>query len=313
MHHRRRQRDRLVERPTAALLGATALVALTVGLVAPDAGAAVESIGVSPGSGPPGTRVTVSGSDCAPGLVGGTTSNHVALFSGTLQVQLTIPVTSSGSWSTSFAIPSNAPAGPVRIAPVCVSSGFSLTTVYTPGTFMVTAAPPATAPPTTTPTTSGTTGTTHTTSSTAKTGSKGGGGSASGSTLGGGAGATAAGSTSGRTGGSRAANGARGSDGVISAIGTVTGDDSGRAAGLRSPELASDSSSSPGGLSWWWWLVLAAVVALGIGAWLWARRRHRAALAPPAEESVAAPVDDDPEPDDWLEQTYVDDAPTTTR
>jgi hypothetical protein len=60
-------------------------------------------------------------------------------------------------------------------------------------------------------------------------------------------------------------------------------DDSGEVAGLRSPELASDSGDTSGGVSWWWWLLLALVVAGAAAAWVWVRR-HPA--APPAEPTA---------------------------
>jgi hypothetical protein len=101
-------------------------------------------------------------------------------------------------------------------------------------------------------------------------------------------------------------------------------------AGLRSPELASDSRRTSSDVSPWWWALVALLVAGGIGVWVRLRRRGigRAVAGAPAATGAPTPEGADdvgPEPgsgatgpdgdvdDDWPAFPVLDDDPTVTR
>jgi hypothetical protein len=242
--------------------------------------------------------VTVSGSGCGPGLTH-SASDYVSVSSTTLPLGVQVPVNGNGSWSTTFTVPPGTLPLPAAIAALCFTNGFpSLTTIYTPGTFTVTAAapppPPTAPPPATTPTTPGNTAspanpTTPTTKST-KPGNK---GNQPGADSAGGTGSTSGAGRSGSGSGARRSGGGSGDEEFATLAGTVenggSGGKSGVAAGLRSPELASDSNDAGGGLGWWWLLVLVLLAAAVGGAWAWWRSRRAPGAAP---EPV--PVHDEP-------------------
>jgi hypothetical protein len=104
---------------------------------------------------------------------------------------------------------------------------------------------------------------------------------------------------------------------VVAGAGSVAAERrSGAAAGLRSPELTSDTSSAPGGISWWWWLVVVLLIGAAVGTTLWARRRLRAEPTEPnGDDGPEGPAaeDDDPFGDSWLEHSFVDDTPSVSR
>jgi hypothetical protein len=281
----------------ACLLGMAGVVGFGV-VTQGTAGAAIGPVGVSPSSGPPGTAVTVSGSGCGPGLIRSPSQDYVSVSSTSLPLGVQVPVDSGGSWSTTFTVPPGTLPLPAAIAALCITDGLpSLVTIYTPGTFTVTAAsPPATSPPPTTPpattvptspTTGGTSNPTTPTSK-GKPGSKSDAGSPTGS-----------GSSAGDGNGSGSGARRSGSDSEFATLaGTIedlgSGDGSGTAAGLRSPRLASDSTSADGGLGWWWLLVLVLAGAVGVGAWAWWRSRR----GPGPGDAMAAPEGEtDPTPD----------------
>jgi hypothetical protein len=268
----------------------TAAAAFAVAASSP-AGAAIGPVHVSPSSGPPGTTFTVSGSGCGPGLfVSG--SDYVSVSSTGLPLNVHAAVNRAGAWSTTFHIPNGAPPVPALIAAGCFTDGLpSLTTIYTPATFLVTALPtPTTAPPPppTGPTTSGSTGTTATTKGTTASseprGTGGGTATASGSASGSGAG------KSGRARGSGPGSDVGRAGSAGSSANSRAGPRSGAVAGLRSPELTSESDGVSSGISPWWWTLLGLLVAGGIGAWLWLRRR--------GATTPDAPADPGPGPDD---------------
>ncbi len=140
------------------LLAPAALLLALGWIWAGSAGAAITSFTLSPTSGPPGTVVNISGAGCSPGLTVSSSSDYVAVSGPTKQASMRIPVRANGSWHGSFTVSANATAGTSPLgAPVlalCVSDGLpSITTVYTPQTFTITAAPTTTTPRTTNPTT----------------------------------------------------------------------------------------------------------------------------------------------------------------
>jgi hypothetical protein len=319
------RRERLLRRRVApgAVLALTATAALV--LAASPAGAAIGPVHTAPSSGAPGTTFTVSGSGCGPGVfVSG--SDYVSVSSTGLPLNVHVPVSSAGSWSTTFSVPSGAPPVPALIAAACFTDGLpSLTTVYTPATFVVTATPAPTTlpppPPPTSPTTSGSTGTTPTTNGTSastKPGTKG-------STTGGGT-STGSGSGLGSASGSGKAGRARSSGGRSGAGGAGTADGSidrtaakraGAVAGLQSPELTSDSHRGPAGISPWWWALLALLVAGAIATWLWLRRRGASAPGGPDDPGPHGPTGmaepDDALDDDWPAFPVLDEEPTINR
>jgi hypothetical protein len=287
-------------------VGVAVLAAVLAACAAP-AGAAIGPFLVQPASGPPGTPVTVSGTGCGPGLVRVPSQDYVSVSSTTLPVAAQVAVSANGSWSTTFTVPLGTPPLPAALAALCFTDGLpSLATIYTPGTFLVTApTTPVGPPPPPTATSPPPQGPTTTTGS----GSKGSGSTSPDGT----AGATA------RRGGSRSAagdgNGRLGTS--APAAGDAPGPDA--VAGLRSPELTSDASGAPGGVGWGWWLLLLALIAGGAGAWLWARHRHARAPGDPA--GTHAPPDDGDDGDDEgfppvtvddPGDPFVDDIPVTT-
>lgn len=318
----RRPRSRSVARAAIGAAVAAAAVLLTAG----PANAAVGPVHVAPSSGPPGTTFTVSGSGCGPGLF--VSASDYASVSTSLALNVHAPVNSAGSWSTTFRVPNGTLAVPKLIAATCFTDGLpSLTTIYTPGTFVVTAAPtPTTAPPPpTTPTTSGSSNTPTTKGTTASTTASGTGSSSGGRSTSSGVSAgvgSLAGTGSGSATSQRAGSGSGGGR-TVTADGVVTGSGSKRAgavAGLRSPELAGDSHAPTSGVNPWWWALLALVIAGGVGTWLWLRRRgatpDETATTPAGSERATAghepddgtPLDD--EDDDWPSFPVLD--PETT-
>ena len=127
-----------------------AMVALVAGLgvvgVAEPAGAAVTTFAMSPAAGSPGTVVHVRGRGCAPGVLGSGNANFVTVTATTLDVAFRAPVAANGRWSGAFTVPTGA-AGSAPVTAACVSSNvLSLTTLYTPQVFRVTATPATTRP-----------------------------------------------------------------------------------------------------------------------------------------------------------------------
>ena len=155
-----RSRPRLARR-----VAGTGLIALLAGFAAcyaPSAAdAAVTTFALSPPAGPPGTVVHVNGAGCSPGLLGSSQTDFVSVNAPTLRVAFRAAVSANGSWSGSFTVPADGGSGSsAAVAAVCVSRGLqSLTTIYSPRTFTVTA-PPATTIPGTSTTRPGTGGTT---------------------------------------------------------------------------------------------------------------------------------------------------------
>ena len=270
-------------RRACRLPGLAALLVAAGWLAAGSAGAAgITSFTMSPGSGPPGTVVTVSGVGCSSTL-SVPSNDYVALEAPTFRISTRLPVAPNGSWHGSFTVPSNASSGSGNlVAPLCVAGLSLFTTVYTPQTFTVTAPPTTTTPTTTTP------GSTNPSTTTTKPPGPGGGttppmeggnpkpdgGGGSTSTVpfvggfpsgtsGGGAGAgpnrvgaTTAGPSSTETDVTRAARTARAA----------------RAADLSVPEFPTAHVSGTGGLGWLSWLLLVALVVAAFAAPLWLRR-----------------------------------------
>jgi len=149
----------------ACRVAGTGVVALLAGFAAcyapPAADAAVTAFTLSPHAGPPGTVVHVSGAGCNPGLLGSPQTDFVSVTAPTLRVSVRVPVSANGSWSGAFTVPADGGSGSsATVTAVCVSGGFaSLTTIYSPQTFTVTA-PPATTTPGTSTTRPGSRGTT---------------------------------------------------------------------------------------------------------------------------------------------------------
>ena len=295
-------------RGAAAALATAATIVIAAG---GPAGAAIGPVGVAPSSGPPGTTFTVSGSGCGPGLFA-SSSDYVSVSSTSLPLDVHVPVNSAGSWSRSFTVPGGSLPVPAVIAAVCITDGLpSLTTIYTPGTFVVTAATAPTTvpppPPPTTPTTSSPTGTTPTTKGTTASTKPGSKGSGSGSGGGGTGTGTRSGSSSagsGRGGSARSGNGNGNGGGAVTAAGTKR---SGAVAGLRSPELVGDTRSPTSGMNGWWWALLAVVVAGAIGTWLWLRRRDPSAPGPAAGDGEHTDPGEGTAPDDVASQDDGDD------
>jgi hypothetical protein len=288
------------KRIAVALVGA-AVFAIATSWARPSGAAIGQPLQVQPSSGPPGTPVTVSGTACT-----GFGSSSVSVSSTSLPLNQQVSVAGNGSWSTTFTIPSGTLPLPALIAAVCSNNGLpSLLTSYLPATFVVTGALPPTTPPPPTILPSGPT--TPTTNATSPTNKKP--GRASPDT---GGGSSAAGSGSSRSGTRRG-----GADGLVgtSAMPASAAEDSGRVAGLRSPDLASDATDAPGGVSWWWWVVLALLVGGAVAAWAWLRRHPAVPPTEPTVEAPAAPAGDaavDPVIDDEL-PTVVDELPVSSR
>jgi hypothetical protein len=310
-----------------AFLPLTATAALVAAAAAP-AGAAIGPVHTAPSSGPPGTTFTVSGSGCGPGLTL-SSADFASVSSSSLRLGVHVPVDHTGSWHTTFHVPSGSLPVPALVTAACFTNGLpSLTTIYTPATFVVTAAPtpttspPPPPPPPTSPTPAGSTGTSPTTKGT------------TGSTTGGKGAATGAGASSGsgsgsgagRSGRARTSSGRGGAAGTVAAgaPGGSAAKRSGAVAGLRSPELASDSRRTSSGISPWWWGLLALLVAGAIGAGVSLRRRMAAgatgAATPDGADDAgrapgsgaAGPDGDGDADDDWPAFPVLDDEPTVT-
>jgi hypothetical protein len=300
-----------------------ATAALVVATAGP-ASAAFAPVHTAPSSGPPGTTFTVSGSGCGPGLTL-SSADFASVSSSTLRLALHVPVDHTGSWHTTFHVPKGSLPVLALVTAACFTNGLpSLTTIYTPATFVVTATPSPTSPPPppppTSPPTSGPTGTSPTTKGTAGSTTTGGTEAAPGA-------GPASGSGSGRSGRARTSSGRGGAGSTVAAgsgVGGSTTKRSGAVAGLRSPELASDSRRTSSEVSPWWWALVALLVAGGIGAWVRLRRRG---ISPAATGAPTPEGADDvgPEPGsgatgpdgdvdvDWPAFPVHDDDPTVTR
>lgn len=246
--------------------------------------AAITSFDLAPTSGPPGTVVKVDGTACSPGLTVSATDDYVAIAAPGFQVSMQAPVAANGSWHASFKVPAGANAGASPVAALCVSDGLpSLTTVYTPQTFTVTA-PPSTTTTTTTAPGSSTTPTTKKPPPGTSPPTHGG----TPSTGDGNPGSTVPGSvvvpppaTSGNTGGGSTTGGsAKPSQRAIKADVSRAA----RAADLSAPELPASLVTGAGGLGWLAWLLLVALVVAAVGAPYWLRRSRR----PQADDAAAA-------------------------
>ncbi len=281
-------------RRTRLLSGLAALLVAAGWVSAGAARAAITSFTLSPASGPPATVVIVGSSGCSPGLTVSAASDYVAVTAPTLQVSTRVPVTGYGLWHGSFTVPAGASPAAAVVAALCVSDGLpSLTTLYTPQTFTVTA-PPATTLPTTT-TTPGTTNPTTPTTKRHSTGSttpptdgnpKPGGGGGSGSTVpvfGGvppdssrGSAGTTPGSENGGSG-----NGGSGTTRPRAVQVDISRAAQARAADLSVPGLSAARVQGSGGLGWLAWLLLLALVVAAVAAPYWLRRsRQRAGDTP---------------------------------
>ena len=151
-------------RARARRVAGMGVVALLAGFAAsyapPAADAAITTFALSPRSGPPGTVVHVSGTGCTPGLLGSPQSDFVEVSAPTFKVTVRLPVSASGAWRGTFTVPPNV-ALPSTVTATCVAGSVpSLTTIYTPRSFMVTS-PAATTTPTTKPHTTHSTPTTR--------------------------------------------------------------------------------------------------------------------------------------------------------
>jgi hypothetical protein len=150
-----RRRVTPTRRRAVGTLAAVATLLLVAG-PAELAGAAITTFTMTPAAGPPGTVVHVRGRGCAPGVLGSSRANFVTVTATTLDVVFRAPVRADGTWNGSFTVPASGAGVLGSSAPVtaaCIATGVaSLTTIYTPKSFTVTAsAPPTTrgAPPTT--------------------------------------------------------------------------------------------------------------------------------------------------------------------
>lgn len=238
--------------------------------------AAITSFTLSPTSGPPGTVVKVSGTDCSPGLTRSASSDYAAVAAPTLKVSIRIPVGKTGAWHGSFRVPADATSGlETLVVALCVSDGLPLlTTLYTPQTFTVTTPTTTTRPTTTTPG-----GTTPTTPTTKKPNGitppthgggpspDGGGGSASTVPVFGGLPpGTSGASTGGGSGKARPGT-------TKAALNRATA--AARAADLSVPELPAAHVAGASRLGWLSWLLLFALIIAAVGAPLWLRRSRR--------------------------------------
>jgi hypothetical protein len=272
-----------------AALGVVALVAsFGVWFSAGAAQAAVTSFVVSPGSGPPGTVVHVSGSGCTPGLIGSKNANFVAVTATTLDVAFEAPVAPSGSWSGTFTVPAGARVGSTApVTAVCWSTGLpSLMTLYTPQSFRVTGASPTTNPPPTTGPGSGTTQPPGTTPGTIVTIP---GDSATVISPPSGDGAIGASGTPDGSGGSANAATPGTAAGGPAANGGGKRADAAGAATLQQADLGalSAAGTGDGGLGWLGWALLLAVLLAAIGAsgLIWRARQARESAEPIGDAS----------------------------
>lgn len=124
---------------------------------------------ISPGSGPVGTVVTVSGTGCSPGF-SVTSSDYVRVVATDVTVK-SFQVDASGAWSGTITMDNAGLLGLVAIIATCHTNGIpSLTTLYPVRSFDVTAPP---APSTTTTQSPATTTTVPATTTTAGSGGSG--------------------------------------------------------------------------------------------------------------------------------------------
>ncbi len=246
------------------------------------------SFNMSPGSGPVGTTVKVSGAGCT-----GFILRAVTVTASTVpQTVINPSVAADGSWHGSFSIPAATPAAPVVVAVLCVSDGLSLG--YTPRTFTVTGSlvpttvalplPLSTLPRTPATTVPSAPGDPHdpgapkpdasspvsTPNDRIVNGTPGG---------------------SSRNGESNeGVNGADGHPEGWVAIGTAawaerhTNSGPGtRAAALSSPELSASRNSDGAGLGWLWWVLALSIPIAGGGFSLWMRHARRPVPNPEAD------------------------------
>ena len=132
------------------LVAALAAFTVTSFAMVGEASAAVQSFHISPSSGPIGTVVSASGTNCNPTASLPTSGDYVSVSSTTFPLTVNMPVAANGSWHGAFTIPGNALPVPGLVEAVCFTNGTpASTTVYTPQRFTVTS--PATTTPTTRP------------------------------------------------------------------------------------------------------------------------------------------------------------------
>ncbi len=132
------------------LVAALAAFTVTSFAMVGEASAAVQSFHISPSSGPIGTIVTASGTNCTPTAPLAASGDYVSVSSTTFPLTVNMPVAANGSWHGTFTIPGNALALPGLVEAVCFSNGLpSTATIYTPQSFTVTGA--ASTTPTTRP------------------------------------------------------------------------------------------------------------------------------------------------------------------
>jgi hypothetical protein len=258
------------------------------------ADAAITGFALSPTSGPPGTVVSVSGTGCSPGLTVSGASDYVTVTAPTLQISTTrIATAANGSWHGSFTVPAGAKGLGLGslVAAVCTSNALpSLTTLYTPQTFTVTAPPAVTTPTTPTTPTTKPHGPGTTTPPTNGGNPPVRGGPTSTVPVPGGVpdGSGANPGSGGGNGGSKSGNGGSGSarPGPTHIDVQRAAEASARAADLSTPELPAADTAGAGGLGWLAWLLLLALVVAAVGTPFWLRRSREPEAAADAGDGA---------------------------
>jgi hypothetical protein len=288
-----------------------AAVAAMVGLGQAPSGAAVERVTVTPGSGPPGTVVTVSGSQCSPGLTLDASQDYVRVtvtfVATSLIASFEAPATAAGNWSGTFTVPAEAATLPATITSVCVTNGVPTNPNYPPANFMVTGAGSATTtttapassstvPPATSALPGGTVASTTTVAAVGTGGGGSGGGSSPSSILGGSPHTPATIAPNGIPSTGTSASGTLGSSGSTGSAGSTpireaaTGQSAAAAVGaaFQNISMARRAADRSTWLQWLPWLLLA-LLAVTLATLGWCYRALRAApIVPEATERAPA-------------------------
>jgi hypothetical protein len=134
----------------AVAAGVVGTVALGGGL----AGAQVPDMEISPGSGPAGTVIAVTGTGCTGAQEGETATVDLGLGNGRTHDTETVTAAVDGSWTATLVVLLDAEAGEQLVVSAICNSGSA---TYEDEPFTVEGTPPTTEPPTTTTSTTSTT------------------------------------------------------------------------------------------------------------------------------------------------------------
>lgn len=254
---------RRARRITPFALFALATIALASFVSIGTAGAWLQPFRLSPSSGPPGSVVTVSGTDCTPGPVVAAGTDYVNITSTTLPISVDVRVAANGSWRGQLTVPGSQALGVGLVGATCFTNGMPSATTYSPQSFTVTN-------PSTTPTTG------HAVRTPAPTPGAAVGGPPTHPAVPNAPSAGNRGNGSGSNGSGSGTNAGRGS-GSVTAVNPATAAASKLAtASGADHDLTANSTSGHHRSPWLWWLLFVIVLAAVAATLVYIRRRHDA-------------------------------------